>query len=171
MRLHENNNEKDELQRLRARRQGTGRSRRPVSRVSKSASSRTEYKTTDIQTRTVNPTYDEDYYEEEDYDYNEDYTENSGSDGLKVPFQNENRRRPRMTSAGSYTSGQQTAFKSKSSRNTVSKRQTAQASAGGGRIIPVLTIPTPPMVPALTKKLPENVKKQNGLQFFYACLL
>ena len=31
MRLHENNNEEDELQRLRARRQGTDRSRRPVS--------------------------------------------------------------------------------------------------------------------------------------------
>ncbi len=103
MRLHENNNEEDELQRLRARRQGTDRSRRPVSRASKSASSRTEYGTTDRQTRTVNPTYDEDYYKEEDYDYNEDYTENFGSDGLKVPFQNENCRRPRMTSAGSYT--------------------------------------------------------------------
>lgn len=101
MRLHENNNEEDELQRLRARRQGTERGRRPTSRISKSASSRTEYKTTDRQTRTVNPTYDEDYYEEEDYDYDEDYTENSGSDGLKVPFQNESRRRPRMISAGS----------------------------------------------------------------------
>lgn len=130
MRLHENNNEEDELQRLRARRQGTDRSRRPVSRASKSASSRTEYGTTDRQTRTVNPTYDEDYYEEEDYDYNEDYTENFGSDGLKVPFQNENRRRPRMTSAGSYTAGQQTAFKNKSSRDTVAKRQTAQTAAG-----------------------------------------
>ena len=129
MRLHENNNEEDELQRLRARRQGTDRSRRPVSRASKSASSRTEYGTTDRQIRTVNPTYDEDYYEEEDYDYNEDYTENSGSDGLKVPFQNENRRRPRMTSAGSYTAGQQTAFKNKSSRDTIAKRQTAQTAA------------------------------------------
>ena len=129
MRLHENNNEEDELQRLRARRQGTDRSRRPVSRASKSASSRTEYGTTDRQTRTVNPTYDEDYYEEEDYDYDEDYTENSGSDGLKVPFQNENHRRPRMTSAGSYTAGQQTAFKNKSSRDTIAKRQTAQTAA------------------------------------------
>ncbi len=46
------------------------------------------------QARTVNHTYDEDYYEEEDYDYDEDYTEDSGSDGLKVPFQNENHRRP-----------------------------------------------------------------------------
>lgn len=130
MRLHENNNEEDELQRLRARRQGTGRGRRPTSRVSKSASSRTEYNTTARQTRTVDPTYDEDYYEEEDYDYDENYTEDSGSDGLKIPFQNESRRRPRMTSAGSYTAGQQTAFKNKSSRDTVSKRPTAQTSAG-----------------------------------------
>ena len=130
MRLHENNNEEDELQRLRARRQGTGRGRRPTSRVSKSASSRTEYNTTARQTRTVDPTYDEDYYEEEDYDYDKGYTEDSGSDGLKVPFQNESRRRPRMTSSGSYTAGQQTAFKNKSSRDTVSKRPTAQTSAG-----------------------------------------
>ena len=52
MRLHENK-EGDELQRLRARRQGTGRN----------------YKNCPRQTKTVDHTYDEDYYEEEDYDY------------------------------------------------------------------------------------------------------
>ena len=52
MRLHENK-EGDELQRLRARRQGTGRN----------------YKNRPRQTKTVDHTYDEDYYEEEDYDY------------------------------------------------------------------------------------------------------
>lgn len=34
-----------------------------------------------------------------------------------------------MTSAGSYTAGQQTAFKNKSSRDTIAKRQTAQTAA------------------------------------------
>ena len=165
MRLHENNNEEDELQRLRARRQGTDRSRRSVSRASKSASFRTESGTTDRQTRTVNLTYDEDYYEEEDYDYNEDYTENSGSDGLKVPFQNENRRRPRMTSAGSYTSGQQTAFKQKFKKHCI---ETPDCPDWAGRRENHSSAYNSTRVngSALTKKLPENVKKQNGLQFF-----
>ena len=53
MRLHENK-EGDELQRLRARRQGTGRN----------------YKNRPRQTKPADHTYDEDYYEEEeDYDY------------------------------------------------------------------------------------------------------
>ena len=105
MRLHENNNEDDELQRLRARRQGTGRSRRPVSRAAKHAPSRTEYKTAVRQSRTVDHTYDEDYYEEEDYDYNNDRgttKHNTDHDRLEVPFENENRRSRRVSSAGSY---------------------------------------------------------------------
>ena len=73
MRLHENK-EGDELQRLRARRQGTGRN----------------YKNRPRQTKTVDHTYDEDYYEEEDYDY--EYEEEPDPNGLEVPFENDNRR-------------------------------------------------------------------------------
>lgn len=73
MRLHENK-EGDELQRLRARRQGTGRN----------------YKNCPRQTKTVDHTYDEDYYEEEDYDY--EYEEEPDPNGLEVPFENDNRR-------------------------------------------------------------------------------
>ena len=97
MRLHENeNNEVDELQRLRARRQGTSRSRR-------STSSRTEFKTVPKQAKAIDHTYDEDYYEEEDYDY-DDYREESVRSGLEVPFENENH--SRVISAGSYQSRQ-----------------------------------------------------------------
>ena len=105
MRLHENNNEDDELQRLRARRQGTGRSRRSVSNVSRSASSRANYKTAARQSKTVDHTYDEDYYEEEDYDYDDDRgtaKHNTDHNRLEVPFENENRRSRRVNSAGSY---------------------------------------------------------------------
>lgn len=105
MRLHENNNEDDELQRLRARRQGTGRSRRAVSNVSRSASSRANYKTAARQSKTVDHTYDEDYYEEEDYDYDDDRgtaKHNTDHNRLEVPFENENRRSRRVNSAGSY---------------------------------------------------------------------
>ena len=63
MRLHENK-EGDELQRLRARRQGTGRN----------------YKNRPRQTKPADHTYDEDYYEEEDYDY--EYEEEPAPDGL-----------------------------------------------------------------------------------------
>ncbi len=105
MRLHENNNEDDELQRLRARRQGTGRSRRPASRAAKPAPSRTEYKTAVRQSRTVDHTYDEDFYKEEDYDYDDDRgtaKHNTDHNRLEVPFENENRRSRRTDSAGSY---------------------------------------------------------------------
>ena len=88
MRLHENNNEEDELQRLRAP-EWERTEADVLSRASNLHHSEQNLGQTDRQTRTVNLTYDEDYYEEEDYDYNEDYTENSGSDGSKVPFQNE----------------------------------------------------------------------------------
>ncbi len=105
MRLHENNNEDDELQRLRARRQGTGRSRRPASNVSRSVSFGANYKTATKQSKTVDHTYDEDYYEEEDYDCENDRTQSDGNadhSGLMLPFENENRRSRRVSSANPY---------------------------------------------------------------------
>lgn len=137
MRLHENNNEDDELQRLRARRQGTGRSRRPGSRASKTAPSRTEYKTTAKQSRTVDHTYDDDYYEEEDYDYegsDKGYSDyDADYDGLEVPFENENHRNRRVNSAGSYGAGRQNAFENRTPRSAAPKRQAAQPTAARGK--------------------------------------
>ncbi len=137
MRLHENNNEDDELQRLRARRQGTERSRRPESRTSRTAPSRTEYKTTAKQSRTVDHTYDDDYYEEEDYDYegsDKGYSDyDADYDGLEVPFENENHKNRRVNSAGSYGAGRQNAFESRTSRSSAPKRQVAQPTAARSR--------------------------------------
>ena len=137
MRLHENNNEEDELQRLRARRQGTGRSRRPASRAAKSTSSRTEYKTAVRQAKTVDHTYDEDYYEEEDYDYEgyDSYNRRDsgydadGHDGLEVPFENENHRNRRVNSAGSYQAARKTTAENKNPRSSAAKRQVSQTTA------------------------------------------
>ena len=72
MRLHENK-EGDELQRLRARRQGTGRN----------------YKNCPRQTKTVDHTYDEDYYEEEDYDYEYEEDADDDDDDLDYEYEEE----------------------------------------------------------------------------------
>lgn len=130
MRLHENeNNEVDELQRLRARRQGTSRSRRSASSLSKTTSSRTEFKTVPKQAKAIDHTYDEDYYEEEDYDY-DDYREESVRSGLEVPFENENH--SRVISTGSYQSKQKNTADSKNPRASASKRKTSQIPADKG---------------------------------------
>ena len=115
MRLHENK-EGDELQRLRARRQGTGRN----------------YKNRPRQTKTVDHTYDEDYYEEEDYDY--EYEEEPDPNGLEVPFENDNRRSAGVSHRYSEYSNQSRGKRKTSNRySTSGTTGNVEASASSGK--------------------------------------
>lgn len=115
MRLHENK-EGDELQRLRARRQGTGRN----------------YKNCPRQTKTVDHTYDEDYYEEEDYDY--EYEEEPDPNGLEVPFENDNRRSAGVSHRYSEYSNQSRGKRKTSNRySTSGTTGNVEASASSGK--------------------------------------
>ena len=115
MRLHENK-EGDELQRLRARRQGTGRN----------------YKNRPRQTKPADHTYDEDYYEEEDYDY--EYEEEPDPDGLEVPFENDNRRSAGVSHRYSEYSNQSRGKRKTSNRySTSGTTGNVGASASSGK--------------------------------------
>ena len=115
MRLHENK-EGDELQRLRARRQGTGRN----------------YKNRPRQTKPVDHTYDEDYYEEEDYDY--EYEEEPDPNGLEVPFENDNRRSAGVSHRYSEYSNQSRGKRKTSNRySTSGTTGNVEASASSGK--------------------------------------
>ncbi len=140
MRLHENK-EGDELQRLRARRQGTGRN----------------YKNRPRQTKTVDHTYDEDYYEEEDYDY--EYEEEPDPNGLEVPFENDNRRSAGVSHRYSEYSNQS---REKEKPATVIAHLELQEMwkllhHQAKRVKPAETI---------LVKHPESGKRQNGQLFF-----